>query len=131
MVRAVVEGISFALADAMDCIWQLNPSIDRLILSGGGARSALWKQIIADILDRPIYTTNMTEEAGIGAAVCAMVGTGAYSSLTEACKTIVRYEDGCVTPIKANTELYRERQKTYRALYEANHHLFAGCQKGE
>jgi len=130
MVRAVVEGISFALADAMDCIQQLNPTIDRLILSGGGARSALWKQIISDMLDRPIYTTNMTEEAGIGAAVCAMVGTGAYSSLTEACKTIVRYEDGCVTPIKANTELYRERQKTYRALYEANHHLFADCQKG-
>lgn len=130
MVRAVVEGISYALSDAMDCIQQLNPTIDRLILSGGGARSALWKQIISDMLDRPIYTTNMTEEAGIGAAICAMVGTGAYSSLDEACKAIVRYEDGCVTPIKAHTEIYRERQQTYRALYEANRHLFSECQKG-
>lgn len=130
MVRAVVEGISYALSDAMDCIQQLNPTIDRLILSGGGARSVLWKQIISDMLDRPIYTTNMTEEAGIGAAICAMVGTGAYASLDEACKAIVRYEDGCVTPIKAHTEIYRERQQTYRALYEANRHLFSECQKG-
>lgn len=130
MVRSVVEGISYALTDAMNCIQQLNPTIDRLILSGGGARSDLWKQIISDMLDRPIYTTNMTEEAGIGAAVCAMVGTGAYSSLREACKAIVRYEDGCVTPIREHTEFYRERQQTYRALYEANKHLFAECQKG-
>lgn len=127
MTRAVVEGISYALADAMDCIQQLNPTIDRLVLSGGGARSGLWKQIIADMLDRPIYTTSMTEEAGTGAAICAMVGTGAYASLSEACKAIVRYEDGCVTPIRANTEIYRERQQTFRALYEANRPLFSLC----
>lgn len=124
MVRAVVEGISYALLDAMQCIGQLNPRIDRLILSGGGARSALWKQIIADMMNRPIYTTRMTEEAGIGAAVCAMVGTGKYADLAEACKAIVRYEDGCVEPIKAHTDFYREQHATYRALYEANRPLF-------
>lgn len=127
MTRAVVEGISYAVADAMDCIRQQDAHIDRLILSGGGARSALWKQIIADMLDAPIYTTSMTEEAGIGAAVCAMVGTGAYANLSEACKTIVRYEDGCVEPIAANTSFYREQQEVYRALYTANAPLFARC----
>ena len=130
MTRAVVEGVSYAIVDAMDCILQFNPDIDRLILSGGGARSPLWKQIVSDMLDRPIYTTNMTEEAGIGAAICAMVGTGAYASLQEACKAIVRYEDDGVTPIRAHTEFYREQQQTFRALYEANHALFARCQKG-
>lgn len=124
MTRAVVEGISYALADAMQCIQQLNPRIDRLILSGGGARSGLWKQILADMLDQPIYTTSMAEEAGVGAAICAMVGTGVYKSLADACAAIVHYEDGCVTPIAANTAFYREKQQTYRALYEANRGLF-------
>lgn len=131
MVRAVVEGISYALCDAMDCIQALNPSIDRLILSGGGARSELWKQILSDMLDCPIYTTTMTEEAGLGAAICAMVGTGAYGSLFEACNAIVHYEDGCVMPNRALTEFYRERLETYRALYEVNKPLFVECQKGE
>lgn len=130
MTRAVVEGISYALADAMDCIQRLNPRIDRLVLSGGGARSGLWKQIIADMLDRPIHATNMVEEAGIGAAICAMVATGAYGSLAEACGAIVRYEDGCVEPIREHTLLYREGQQTYRALYEANRPFFSECQKG-
>lgn len=130
MVRAVVEGISYALCDAMDCIRQLNPAIDRLILSGGGARSALWRQIIADMLDCPIYTTSMTEEAGIGAAICAMVGTGAYESLEAACSAIVRYEAGCVSPIREHTEIYRERLKSFRALYKANEPLFSAGLKG-
>ena len=129
MTRAVVEGISYALADAMDCILRLNPRVDRLVLSGGGARSGLWKQIIADMLDRPIHTTNMDEQAGIGAAICAMVATGAYGSLSEACETIVRYEDGCVEPIREHTQLYREWQQTYRALYETNLPFFSNGQE--
>jgi len=125
MVRAVVEGISYALADAMDCIQKLNPTINRLVLSGGGARSQLWKQIIADMLDCPIYTTKMVEEAGIGAAICAMVGTQAYGSLAEACAAIVQYEDSCVMPFKDNVDIYREKKKKFKALYVANQHLFS------
>ena len=127
MARAVVEGVSHALADAMQCILQLNPRIDRLILSGGGARSALWKQIIADMMDRPIYATSMTEEAGVGAAICAMVGAGAYANLEEACAAIVRYEDGCVAPIPGHTAFYRERLALFRDLYAANQPLFGRC----
>ena len=131
MARAVIEGISYALADAMDCIEGLELPVERLILSGGGARSALWKQILADMLGRPIYTTTMTEEAGTGAAICAMVGTGAYASVEQACAAIVRYEDGCVEPVAERTQFYRQRQQTFRALYEANRPLFSQCQKGE
>ena len=58
MTRAVVEGVSYAIVDAMDCILQFNPDIDRLILSGGGARSPLWKQIVSDMLDRPIANSS-------------------------------------------------------------------------
>lgn len=129
MTRAVIEGISHALTDAMDCIRQLNPPINRLILSGGGARSPLWKQILADMLDMPIFATAMKEEAGTGAAICAMVGAGAYGSLTEACSAIVRCEEGCVMPRREYTDLYREKHETFRALYEANRGLFTGLKE--
>lgn len=127
MTRAVVEGISYALADAMGCMENLIPPTERIVLSGGGARSTLWKQIIADMLDRPIYTSSMKEEAGMGAAVCAMVGTGAYANLSEACNTLVSYEDGFVAPIHAHTEFYREKQEVYRKIYKANQDLFCCC----
>ncbi|MBQ8971828.1 MAG: xylulokinase [Clostridia bacterium] len=126
MTRAVLEGVGYALADAMECIRALNPRIHRLIVSGGGARSPLWRQILADMLEQPIYATTMTEEAGIGAAICAMVGAGAYESLEQACGAIVRCEDGCTEPIPANAEIYREGQNTFRALYKVNHSLFQG-----
>ncbi len=125
MTRAVIEGISYAISNAMNCIEQLDIRIDRLILSGGGARSALWKQILADMLERPIYATTMKEEAGIGAAICAMVGTGVYANLEQACAAIVRYEDGCVEPIEAHSQFYREHKRTFCALYEANRPFFA------
>ena len=127
MARAVIEGITYALGDAMECILELNPRIDRLILSGGGARSPLWRQILSDLAGRPIYTTSMTEEAGVGAAICAMVATGAYSSLEQACAAIVRYEDGCTLPNPENTEFYRGQIKTFRAIYAANKALFDAC----
>lgn len=129
MTRAVIEGISYALSDAMECMEKLIPHTDRLVLSGGGARSALWKQIIADMLDQPIYTSSMTEEASVGAAVCAMVGTGAYASLSEACKVIVHYEDGFVAPIHSHREFYHEQREVYRELYRVNHTLFSQCGK--
>lgn len=127
IARAAIEGISFALLDAMICIQELHPKIDRLIVSGGGARSALWKQIIADMFSRPIYTTSMREEAGTGAAICAMIGAGEYAGLAEACQAIVRYEEGCVAPNAENTAFYRERHGLFHKLYEANRELFCEC----
>lgn len=127
MARAVIEGISYALLDAMQCIREMNPQIHRLILSGGGARSALWRQIIADMMDCPIYTTTMREEADVGAAICAMVGAGEYPGLREACGAIVHYQDGCTEPVPENAQFYREHFATYQKLYRANVDLFGEC----
>lgn len=119
MVRSVMEGVGFALLDAMEAIESLGLAADRLILSGGGAASPLWKQIIADIFGRPIYTSRMREEAGVGAAICAMVACAQYGSVDEACRAIVRYEDGCVEPVNQNAEVYREAHARFQALYKA------------
>lgn len=120
IIRATIEGITYALREAMDCIRPHAPAVNRLVLSGGGARSALWKQIIANVMDQPIYTTRMTEEAGMGAAICAMVGTGAYASLQEACQRIVHYSDEIVWPQADQTIRYREYFEIFKALGKAN-----------
>ena len=126
MTRAVIEGITCAVADAVDCVRQLCPEIRKLVLSGGGARSPLWRQILADMLETPLYASSMKEEAAVGAAICAMAGTGAYAGPEQACAAIVRYEDGCTEPDPARAAVYREERETFRALYRANRDLFPG-----
>lgn len=120
IIRAAVEGITYALRDAMDCIQPCAAPISRLILTGGGARSVLWKQIMADVMNRPVYTTDMVEAAGMGAAICAMVGTGAYASLEEACGQIVRRNDQVVLPDAQNVPLYREHFDMYQRVSQAH-----------
>lgn len=116
IIRATIEGITFALREALDCIRPQAPDLQRLVLSGGGARSALWKQIMADVMEQPIYATCMTEEAGLGAAICAMVGVGAYATLQDACQQIVRYSDDVVYPQAAHIQQYREGYERFKAL---------------
>lgn len=120
MVRAVLEGVAFSLLDAMGVITQLNLPIDRLILAGGGATSSLWRQVIADVFHRPLYSSAMREEAALGAAICAMVACGEYASLEEACGAIVRYEEEYVQPNESRAEVYREQYALFKDLYRVN-----------
>lgn len=127
MVHAVIEGIGFALLDALNSIVSPEQTINRLIVTGGGAHSALWKQILADLFGRPIYTTNTEEEACIGAAACAMVSCGEYASLSEACRTIVRTGAVPTAPIMENHSIYRERLSVFHQIYQANAALFSAA----
>ena len=124
MTRAVVEGISYALRDAMATIEAQEIPVNRLILSGGGAKSKLWRQILADMLGRPAYTTTMREEAGVGAAICAMVGNGEYTTLEEACGRLIKTNPNPILPREDITEFYREGLERFRAIYRANEPLF-------
>ncbi len=117
MIRAVLEGVAYSLRDALDVLTQLNLGVERIVLAGGGVKSALWVQILADVLERPLYATRMREEASVGAAICAMVGTGAYPTLAQACSRIVRLEERPVLPCDANLCVYRDRLHTFRTLY--------------
>lgn len=119
MIRAVLEGVGFALMDAMNAIEATGLLPGRLIASGGGAASGLWRQIIADILGKPIHTSRMREQAGVGAAICAMVACGEFASLSDACAAIVRYEDAAIEPIPANVPVYKEAHDRYKALHSA------------
>lgn len=118
MVRAVLEGVSYSQKDCLEIIEGLGCPVASVRLSGGGARSAMWKQLFADVFDRKIVTLESQEGSAYGAALLAMVGTGAFASVPEACATTVR-EVETVTPNLEQSTYYARAHKVFQSLYPA------------
>ncbi len=115
MTRAVLEGVSFGLRDSLELMRALKVPIRQVRASGGGARSALWRQILADVFAMEIATVDVTEGAAYGAALLAGVGAGVYPSVESACDRLVKIT-GVDAPGPSNS-LYSEYYAQYRALY--------------
>lgn len=124
LARAVMEGVVYSLKDGIDIMRSLPISMQRVVSSGGGARSKLWKQIQADILQVPIYTTLSDEQACLGAAITASVGARLYSSIAEACGQMVRYHSEVVYPNGSNQKVYTEGHHLYKRLYKCHQQLY-------
>ena len=89
---------------------------ERMIISGGGSKSKLFMQIFADVFGMKAVRNEVTDAAGVGAAICAAVGAGAYASYEEAVDKMVRIEDEFRPDLK-NTELYaRVEKNVYRTI---------------
>ena len=129
MHRAVLEGVAYALSDCMDIIRSLNVPVNRILISGGGAKSALWRQIISDMLDMPLFRSDSKEQASMGAIICAQVAAGAYSSLEEAVLKQVRYSDDVTYPDARNTEFYKEGHALFKQAYLSNIDVFEGLSR--
>jgi xylulokinase len=117
-IRALLEGVSYSMKDCYQLISNLGITADKLIISGGGAKSKLWKSIIADLFGNEINTLNCTEGAPYGVAILAAVGTGYYNNIFEACETILKI-DSSTLPDKNNFNLYNDYYSIYRELYPA------------
>jgi xylulokinase len=117
MARAVLEGVTFSLRECLDLLCYLGQSCSRVRVSGGGSRSAFWRQMMADVFGTEIVEVNVTQGAAYGAALLAGVGTGTYSSEEQACERIVR-ETGSTKP-DPDSNAYTDSYMRYRALYEA------------
>lgn len=117
MTRAVLEGVAYGLRDSLELMRAQGVPIERVRLSGGGARSALWSQILADVFDTEIDTVNVTEGAAYGAALLAGVGSGIYPDVAAAAGAVVRVA-GRVAPGPA-AAVYAAYYPRYRALYPA------------
>lgn len=117
LTRAVLEGVTYGLLDSLELMRDLGLSIEQVRASGGGARSPLWRQILADVFGTEIVTVNVTEGAAYGAALLAGVGAGVYDSVAKACSATVqvtgRAEPGLAAPA------YADYYPRYRALYPA------------
>lgn len=115
MARAVMEGVTFALRERVDAIGS-SGLIHRVIASGGGANSRLWLQLQADIYNRDIFRSNMTEQACVGAAMAAGTAIGMYKDLSEACQVVVKLNTEPVTPQPENVKLYDAQYAKYQEL---------------
>lgn len=124
MVRAVLEGVAFSLRDVFELVRATAPDpLRELRASGGGTNSALWKQIIADVLGVPVSLTRTAEGVATGAGILAAVGAGWYPSVNEACEAMV--EVTATTSPGPLAGHYDQAFAVYRSLYPALRGPFA------
>jgi len=116
MTRSVMEGITFGLRDIVEVLKKAGVNVNQVRVSGGGAKSKFWRQMMADIFGVSVATTNVGESGCIGAAILAGVGAGHYSSVQEASDEIVGVVSE-IEPNKRNAEIYEDFYGTYKELY--------------
>jgi xylulokinase len=117
MTRSVLEGVAFGLKDSLELMRAVGVTgFDEIRATGGGSNSALWRQILADVLEMPVLTTTTSEGAAQGAAMLAATGAGWFANVQDACRALVTPGER-VEPSAA--DVYRERYAQYRALYPA------------
>jgi len=125
MTRAVLEGVSFGLKDSFTLIQNAGlGKITQVRASGGGTKSALWRQIMASVLDAELATVNTTEGAAYGAALLAGVGADAWSDVASACNVAVKLT-GSTMPDPVQVEVYRKAYPLYQEIYPALKSSFA------
>lgn len=124
MSRALLEGIAFSMYEAIQPAYELGIHPENILLAGGGVRSPLLRQILCDVFGQTMMISNVTEQAGLGAAMCATVATGECASLEEACIRYVSRELIPVEPNKALQNLYMHQFELFRELYRQNEPLF-------
>lgn len=117
MVRSTLEGVAYGLRDSLELMRALGLQIHQVRASGGGARSALWRQILADVFDSEIALVNITEGAAYGAALLAGVGVGVYTNVEDACAQTIRITDSVKQG--GDVRVYDDYYQVYRALYPA------------
>ena len=117
-VRAILEGVAFSLRDSFEIFRQLKVPINTIRLGGGGARSALWRQIQADVYGQTVETIEADEGAAFGAAILAGVGAGAFASVDEACQKTIRVSER-IEPNAESVKILNHQYTAYKALYPA------------
>ena len=123
LTRAVLEGVSFGLREGLELLSAAGvDEATEIRVSGGGTRSPLWRQILADTLGRQLMVVNTVEGAAYGAALLAGVGAGIWRTVDEACFATIRIKE-TVEPEKRATAQYDDVFSTYKELYPALRHI--------
>ena len=123
MTQAVLEGVAFGLRDSLEVARSLGISIERSKICGGGAKSPLWRKIIAAVMNLKLDIIESEEGPGYGGAILAAVGCGEYASVEEACEKLVKVVD-TIEPDPVLVEKYEEKYQQFRKLYPTVKALF-------
>jgi xylulokinase len=124
LIRSVVEGVSYSQKDCLGIMEQLGVPVSAVRASGGGARSAFWRQMLADVFAKRVASVESQDGSAYGAALLAMVGTGEFSTVPEACRANLR-ETQSLAPSAPASNIYAGGYETYRALYPALRPIYA------
>lgn len=124
MSLAVLEGVAFALRDCVECARAAGVTVARATVCGGGAKSRLWREILAGVLNCEIVSLGTEQGPSYGAALLAMTGCGRFSCVEEAADTLVKPQES-VFPDAAAVAKYEEKYAIFRGLYPALKDSFA------
>ena len=116
MTLAVLEGVAFGLRDSLEVARSLGIRIDSSRICGGGAKSPLWRQIIAAVMNVKLEIIESEEGPGYGAAILAAVGCGTFESVESACEKLVKVID-TVEPDPVLVQKYEEKYQKFKQLY--------------
>lgn len=123
MTQAVMEGVAFALRDSLEVARSLGIEIERTKICGGGAKSPLWRRMIANILNVKVDVIESEEGPALGGAILAAVACGEYASVEEAAKKLVKVID-TVEPEEDLAAKYEDRYRRFKQIYPACKPLF-------
>ena len=116
LMRAVYEGVAYALNDCLNILDGMGVKPAQMLATGGGGRSGIWRQMLADVFDCKVVTTNSKEGPALGVAILAGVGSGLYPSVREACDSMIKI-GGEQLPVKENQPAYAKCYAQFKALY--------------
>jgi xylulokinase len=125
VIRSILEGVAFSLKDSFTLFEEMALPVNRIRLGGGGARSALWRQIQADIYGHEVEIVEAEEGAAYGAAILAGVGAGVWNSVDAACNEVVRvaHRVACQSDI---AQRMNADYLSYRRMYSAIRSVLQG-----
>lgn len=124
LTQAVLEGVAFAIRDSVEVAKSLGISVTSSMICGGGAKSPLWKRIMANVLNIPLNSPASEQGPGMGGAMLAMVACGEYATVQDACDAMVSVAS-TVEPEPELAALYEKRYQQFRQIYPACKNLFA------
>lgn len=124
LTQAVLEGVAFAIRDSVEVAKSLGISVTSSMICGGGAKSPLWKRIMANVLNIPLNSPASEQGPGVGGAMLAMVACGEYATVQDACNAMVSVAS-TVEPEPELAALYEKRYQQFRQIYPACKNLFA------
>lgn len=117
ITRAILEGVCFGLRDSYEILKSIGVPVREVRVSGGGARSRLWRQILADVFNVRTEVINSKEGPAFGAAILASVACGLYKTVDEACEKLIKVT-GTIEPNEENVQKYDKIYSVYRGMYD-------------
>lgn len=118
MTQAVLEGVAFALKDSLEIGKKLGIKVSVSKICGGGAKSPLWKKIVANILNLTLEVPENEEGPSMGAAMLAAVACGEYDTVEEAAKKICKVKE-VMKPEETLVKKYEKQYDKFKEIYPA------------